>query len=281
MCLEAATEKSESGLAAPPGKGFPRRPCAGQEVNNGRTGAYYRNISSEWWPLHLLPPSTSGRTGLSGPEAAAPAPRCCFILPFPPDLLLASLPLWFGPASWSPGQRPGARAAGPRCVGPGAAAGTGSPLPPRCGPRAAAREAPGEQAGNLWSVYTFWLRSPARRNDEARCPGRELEPQAPRQVRCPGVSLRRSGHRLPGRARLKTKVQAGRDQARKPRAHPGGLESRTTGTGWDPRPGLAVWHQVQTGHGPLVSPLRHFFGALCPGPGGPDFFPFVAWAWGR
>ena len=42
------------------------------------------------------------------------------------------------------------------------------------------------QAGNLWSVYTFWLQSPAHQNDWApHAPGCVLGPQARSLVRCP------------------------------------------------------------------------------------------------
>lgn len=121
------------------------------------------------------------------------------------------------------------------CARPGAAAGTSGALSPGCvtspsGEPGAGRrrrqqradpglQAPlraGWRAGNLWSVYTFWLQSPAPGLwGPLRARGRELGPQSPRPCMVPtSVSfLQRSGQKLSRRARLKTKVQAGGGRA--------------------------------------------------------------------
>lgn len=102
---------------------------------------------------------------------------------------------------------------GTGCDRPGAAAGPSSAFPPAAAPRAGARgPAPGG-AGNLWSVYTFWLQSPAHQKDGApRAPEAASWGRRRRgQVWCPRVSpfCHAQAINLPGRARLKMKVLGG------------------------------------------------------------------------
>lgn len=113
-------------------------------------------------------------------------------------------------------------------------------------------------AGNLWSVYTFWLQSPARQNGGApRARSRDLGPQAPRPRVAHGSPLC-AAHRPENaqQARLKTKVGARRGRAWGTRASVPAVWSRGRRRrgGASQAPHKAARPRVRTGPGSPVSP---------------------------
>lgn len=160
-----------------------------------------------------------------------------------------------GRRGWSAGGAHGGRSAREAAGGPGLGA-----------QRQAGR------AGNLWPVYTFWLRR--IRAVGPRSPGRELGPPPGRAhgarasllPAAPRPASPREGaaeNEKSGRARLRLRnPRVYREVRNRAPGAPGGI------------PGGAS--QVPTGRARRWPPLRCCFWASCPGPGGPELILFCS-----